>query len=67
MLRFEAAQHVVKGTVFKHEHDNVIKGIETWWHKVAPFVCASRGSAAQESPFDSNSESIPNWSINLNV
>jgi len=27
MLRLEAAQHVVKGTIFKHEHDNVFQGI----------------------------------------
>jgi hypothetical protein len=32
MLRFEAAQHVVEGTVFKHQHDDVFQRIKSWRH-----------------------------------
>jgi hypothetical protein len=36
MLRLEATQHVVKGTVFKHQHDDMFQRIKSWRHLREP-------------------------------
>jgi len=67
MPRLEAAQHMVEGTVFKHQHDDMLQLIKSWRHRAVPFVRSGGVVAVPESQIDSDSAATADRQINLNV